>query len=89
MTISQPEFLRSLLPLKQHYRVEIDESGREVEISRRTFKAVLQLRDNRPVVLGSLNMPSLEVVFSFEEPELEEIEQFWLRFNLCFRRGGG
>jgi hypothetical protein len=89
MTISQPEFLRSLLPLKQHYQVEIDESGREVVISLRSFKALLLLRENKPVVLGSLNMPSTDVLFRFEGSATKEVALFLKRFDLCFRRGGG
>lgn len=89
MTISHSEFLRSLLPLKQHYRVEINESGREVAISHRSFKVILRLRDNKPVVLGSLNMPSLDVLFRYEEATDDERPLFLKRFDLCFRRGGG
>ncbi|MEW8029042.1 MAG: hypothetical protein AB2792_16650 [Candidatus Thiodiazotropha sp.] len=89
MTISRTEFLRSLLPLKQHYQIEIDETVGEVEISRNGLKVVLQLQELRTIVLGSLNMPSLEVVFRFEDSAVEKISRFWSRFDLCFRRGGG
>jgi hypothetical protein len=89
MTITRPEFLRSLQPLKQHYQIVIDENGTEVEIAHSCFKAVLQLRDNKPIVLGSLNMPTLEVAFDFEATQTDQIAQFWMRFDLCFRRGGG
>lgn len=89
MTISRSEFLRSLQPLRQGYQIVIDKRGREVEIIRHAFKVVLQLRDSRPVVLGSLHLPSLEVVFDFNDADPDEIAQFWLRFDLCFRRGGG
>jgi hypothetical protein len=89
MTITRAEFQRSLQPLKQHYQVEVDERATEVEITRRSFKVVIQLRDNNPIVLGSLKMPSLEVIFNFEGSATDQIAQFWMRFDLCFRRGGG
>ncbi|WP_369161868.1 hypothetical protein [Candidatus Thiodiazotropha sp. LNASS1] len=89
MTIAHAEFLRSLSPLKQHYQIEIDEARREVEISCRGLRAVLQLHEMGPVKLGSLTMPSLKVFFRFEDSAVDEISQFWARFDLCFRRGGG
>jgi hypothetical protein len=89
MTISQSEFLRSLRPLKQHYQIEIDETAREVDIFHRSFRVVLQLHDNKSVVLGSLSMPSMEVHFRFEGSSRDEIALFSKRFDLCFRRGGG
>ncbi|MEW8691283.1 MAG: hypothetical protein AB2535_09340 [Candidatus Thiodiazotropha endolucinida] len=89
MTIAHAEFLRSLSPLKQHYQIEIDEAGREVEISYRGLRAVLQLHEMGPVKLGSLSMPSLKVDFRFEDSAVDEISRFWARFDLCFRRGGG
>ncbi|MGD8912451.1 MAG: hypothetical protein PVI97_09850 [Candidatus Thiodiazotropha sp.] len=89
MTISQPEFMRSLLPLKQHYRIEIDDTGSEVVIAHRSFRVILQLHENKPVELGSLNMPSMEVLFKYEDSTGDEIALFLKRFDLCFRRGGG
>ncbi|MEW7974543.1 MAG: hypothetical protein AB2798_04425 [Candidatus Thiodiazotropha endolucinida] len=89
MTIAHAEFLRSLSPLKQHYQIEIDEAGRAVEISCRGLRAVLQLHEMGPVKLGSLTMPSLKVVFRFDDSAVDEISRFWSRFDLCFRRGGG
>lgn len=89
MTITRAEFLRSLSPLKQHYRIDIDKAGGEVEISHRTLRVALQLHDNSPLRLGSLNMSSLRVEFSFKQGAVDEIGKFWSRFDLCFRRGGG
>ncbi|MEW8505716.1 MAG: hypothetical protein AB2598_03365 [Candidatus Thiodiazotropha sp.] len=89
MTISRAEFLRSLLPLKHYYRIDIDESAGSVEISRQRLKVVISLRENRPLKLGSLKMPSLQVDFHFGDSSADEITRFWTRFDLCFRRGGG
>ena len=89
MTISHAEFLRSLLPLRQHYRIDIDKASGEVEISHQRLKAVLSLHENRPLKMGSLSMPSLEVDFNFGNSAADEIARFWSRFDLCFRRGGG
>ncbi|MBT2968965.1 MAG: hypothetical protein KME56_00510 [Candidatus Thiodiazotropha sp. (ex Ctena orbiculata)] len=89
MTISQAEFLRSLLPLKHHYRIEIDEAKGEVEISDQGLRVVISLLENRPLKLGSLSMPSLKVYFSFRDTAADEVARFWSRFDLCFRRGGG
>jgi hypothetical protein len=89
MTISPAEFLRSLQPLRRLYRIEIDETAREVSISLRSFRGILQWQENKPVILGSLSMPSMEVHFRFSNSAPDEIASFWVRFDLCFRRGGG
>ncbi len=91
MTITRADFLRSLSPLEKYYRIEIDETVGEVRVSRRTrtFRVVLQLHDERPLRLGSLNMSSLRVDFLFAEGSVDEVARFWSRFDLCFRRGGG
>ncbi|MES9970891.1 MAG: hypothetical protein ABW092_12730 [Candidatus Thiodiazotropha sp.] len=89
MTISQAEFLRSLSPLRRYYRIEIDETAAAVDIFHPTFRAVLQLRLNKPLKIGSLSMPSLQVDFQFKDSDRDEVAKFWSRFDLCFRRGGG
>ncbi|MES9993687.1 MAG: hypothetical protein ABW098_17190 [Candidatus Thiodiazotropha sp.] len=89
MTISHDEFLRSLLPLKQYYSIDVDAAEGVVEISQGSLRVVMSLHQNRPLILGSLSMPSLEVNFSFGDSAADEIARFWSRFDLCFRRGGG
>jgi hypothetical protein len=89
MTITRADFLRSLLPLERHYRIEIDEAGGQAELSNRTLRAVLRLHQEGSLKLGSLNLSSLRVDFAFAEGGVEEIAKFWSRFDLCYRRGGG
>ncbi|MBT3057661.1 MAG: hypothetical protein G8D61_16265 [gamma proteobacterium symbiont of Ctena orbiculata] len=89
MTISRTEFLRSLSPLRHHYRIEIDEAKGEVEIAAQGLSVVISLLEDRPFKLGSLSMPSLKVNFSFRDADADGIARFWSRFDLCFRRGGG
>ena len=89
MTITHADFLRSLSPLEKHYRVAIDDTGGEVQVSHRTLRVVLRLHEVRPLRLGSLNMSSLRVDFAFAEGTVDEIARFWSRFDLCYRRGGG
>ncbi|MCU7878454.1 MAG: hypothetical protein KZQ84_16960 [Candidatus Thiodiazotropha sp. (ex Lucinoma borealis)] len=89
MSITHTEFLRSLKPLKHHYQVAVSDTGKRVEISDQKLSVVLQLGSEKAVKLGSLTTPSTQVEFTSRYADDHEMELFWSRFDLCFRRGGG
>ncbi|MCU7934920.1 MAG: hypothetical protein KZQ99_08580 [Candidatus Thiodiazotropha sp. (ex Dulcina madagascariensis)] len=89
MAITHAEFLRSLQPLKQHYRYRVDDEGKRVVISDHRLSVEIRLGTERESELGALKMPSTRVELILRGEDSCETERFWSRFDLCFRRGGG
>lgn len=99
MTITHAEFLRSLHPLKQHYQIEtsddptciviVDRSGRVRSGSDRLRQVRIDLGPQASRQLGSLQLPTTEVKLTLQGFSRIELDLFWTRFDLSFRRGGG
>ncbi len=89
MAISHAEFLRSITPLKKHYRYHIDEEKRRIVVNDGPRSVEVRLGPETSKRLGVLQMPAMEVELSFHGFTQEELERFRYRFDLCFRRGGG
>ncbi|MCU7806531.1 MAG: hypothetical protein KZQ73_01475 [Candidatus Thiodiazotropha sp. (ex Semelilucina semeliformis)] len=87
MSITQAEFIRSLQPLKKDYPFTVTEEEKKITISDPQIE--IHLGNQININLGSLNMPSMDITFFFRDMAEQGIEDFWNRFNLCFRRGGG
>jgi hypothetical protein len=89
MSISHGEFQRSLKPLDKHYPYRIDVAGRTIHLrdGERTIEIRLGTEGRRR--LGALELPETFVEFHFHDFEAQEIDRFFFRFDLCFRRGGG
>ena len=89
MTITHGEFLRSLRPLERHYRIEINDSRQHIVISGDSGQVQINLGDQYIRKLANLRLPTIEVDLVFTGLGDSELELFWSRFDLCFRRGGG
>lgn len=99
MTITHAEFLRSLHPLKQHYHIEtsddppcivvVDGTGCDQSGCDRLPQVRIDLGPQASRQLGSLQLPMTEVKLTFQGFSRIELELFWTRFDLSFRRGGG
>jgi hypothetical protein len=89
MTISHAEFLRSLNPLGRDYPYRIDEQGRQILLTEGERRIEIQLGEERSKRLGALTLPETTVDFRFHGFEAQDMERFFFRFDLCFRRGGG
>jgi len=89
MTISHGEFLRSLQPLGRDYPFHIDEQGRHIQLTMGTNRIEILLGEERSKRLGALTLPETTVDFHFHGFEADDVERFFFRFDLCFRRGGG
>lgn len=89
MTITHAEFLRSLQPLGRDYPYTLNEQGRHILLSQGERRIEIQLGEERSKRLGALNLPETTVDFSFHGFGPQEMERFFFRFDLCFRRGGG
>jgi len=89
MTISHGEFLRSLQPLGRDYPYRIDAQGRHIQMTMGDSRIEIFLGEERSKRLGALTLPETTVDFHFHGIETKDIEKFFFRFDLCFRRGGG
>ncbi|MGD8909918.1 MAG: hypothetical protein PVI92_11295 [Chromatiales bacterium] len=89
MSISHDEFLRNLKPLGKHYPYRIDRRGRRIHLSIEDRTIEIRLGTEGYRRLGALELPETAVEFHFHNFEVQEIERFFFRFDLCFRRGGG
>ena len=89
MAITHADFIRSLKPLEKFYEYRVDENKKHIEISDGARHIQVQLGSEKSQQLGALQLPSIEVKFTFSKFTQQEIAQFWNRFDLCFRRGGG
>lgn len=89
MSITHADFLRSLRPLEKYYHYTVDKAAKQVLINDGQRTIQIQLGRQGHIALGSLTMPSTEVTFICRGFSPSEIELFWSRFDLCFRRGGG
>jgi hypothetical protein len=89
MSITHAEFLRSLLPLKKYYQYKIDDNGKLILISDEQRVVKIRLGKEGRTVIGSLQMPSTQVELTFSGFTPPDMDLFWSRFDLCFRRGGG
>ena len=89
MTITHAEFLRSLRPLERHYQVEINDGRQHIVISGGSGQVQISLGPQYIRQLANLRLPTMEVELIFTGVGDSELELFWSRFDLCFRRGGG
>ena len=89
MSITHAEFLRSLLPLKKYYQYKIDDDAMLILITDDQRVVKIELGTESRTDLGSLQMPSTQVKLTFCGFTPPELDLFWSRFDLCFRRGGG
>lgn len=89
MSISHAEFLRSFKPLGRYYPYRIDDSRRQIQLKDRERRIEIRLGAEQRRHLGALCLPETTVEFQFHAFERNEIERFFARFDLCFRRGGG
>ena len=89
MAISHAEFRRSLLPLKKYYQYTIDDDAKLIVISDEQRLVKIRLGRESHTRLGSLQMPSTHVTLTLSGFTPPELDVFWSRFDLCFRRGGG
>lgn len=89
MTITHAEFLRSLRPLERHYQIEITDDATHIVITNGTGQVHIKLKPQKTRKLANLRLPSTEVELMFKGFDDLELERFWSRFDLCFRRGGG
>lgn len=89
MSISHTEFLRSLKPLGKYYPYRIDESRRQILLTDRERRIEIRLGKQQRKLLGALDLPETTVEFRFHACEQRDIERFFSRFDICFRRGGG
>lgn len=87
MSISRSEFFRTLpdalgidFPAVAGGRVTVDTPGRRLEI---------RFREEMPLRIASLTLPSAVVELRFEGYGEPEIAAALERFDLYFRRGGG
>lgn len=89
MTITHAEFLRSLRPLKRHYQIKISDDPPHIFIADGTGQVHISLGPQDIQKLANLRLPSTEVELTLKGFKDLELEVFWSRFELCFRRGGG
>ena len=87
MSISRDEFLRTLPAAvgTSSFTVEDDRVfvGSDVRLLEIEFK------EETPLRIASLTLPSARITLRFEGYNADEMEQTVQRFDLYFRRGGG
>lgn len=89
MSISHSEFLHSLKPFGRYYPYRIDAQGQHIKLTDGDRQVEIRLGKERQNRLGALTLPVMDVDFHFHAFDPPEIERFFHRFDLCFRRGGG
>ena len=89
MTITHKAFLRSLAPLERHYLVSIDSVQTNISISNDRLEVLISLAPEYIRKIANLRLTTTEVDFHVTGSSEAEIEAFWKRFELSFRRGGG
>ncbi|RLW54715.1 MAG: hypothetical protein B6D76_06425 [gamma proteobacterium symbiont of Stewartia floridana] len=89
MAISHRDFLRSLQPMKRDYPIRVEEQGTRFVITRDGLHLEISLGQEQAVRMGSLTMPRTQVDFTFHSASPQQVADFFVRFELSFRRGGG
>ncbi|MCG7900422.1 MAG: hypothetical protein JAY99_04265 [Candidatus Thiodiazotropha lotti] len=89
MAISHGEFLRSLQPMKRDYRIRVEDQGRRFLITRDGLDMEILLAEEQIIRMGALSMPRTQVDFIFHGASPQQVSDFFSRFELSFRRGGG
>jgi hypothetical protein len=89
MSITHANFIRSMKPLKKYYDYIIDEKNMRIIINDESRQVQLNLGPEKKRHLGSFWLPKVDVEFVFSNYNKSELEIFWQRFELSFRRGGG
>jgi hypothetical protein len=89
MAITHRDFLRSLQPLKRDYLIRAEDRGTRFLICREDLDMEIRLADEQLVSIGSLGLPRTQVDFFFHTASPQQVRDFFSRFELSFRRGGG
>ncbi len=76
-------------PLKKYYNYSIDKDQTRIIINDESRQVHLNLGPEKKRHLGSFSLPKVDVEFVFSNFSKSELEIFWQRFDLSFRRGGG
>jgi hypothetical protein len=87
MTISHADFLRSLPAALNNVAYTRNGNGISVELENRRLQILLSPESVRR--LGPVSLPVTHVVFVFSGYSELEVQQFFERFDMCYRRGGG
>ena len=87
MAVSRADFLRTLPSVLNKTMYSI--SGDEITAERgnRTLQISLSRESSRR--LGAVSLPVTQVEFIFSGYSEIEVQQFFERFDMCYRRGGG
>ncbi len=89
MTITHRDFLRSLQPMQRNYPIRVEEQGTRFLISKDGLDMEILLAEEQRFRMGSLMMPRTQVDFIFHTASPQQVADFFHRFELSFRRGGG
>jgi hypothetical protein len=89
MTITHREFLRSLGPLERHYQIDINDDLHNIVITVGSGEVRIGLGPQNVRKIANLRLPTIDVEFTLSGLNDAEVDLFWSRFDLCFRRGGG
>jgi hypothetical protein len=89
MAITQRDFLRSLQPMKRDYQIKTVDQGTGFLIRGEDLDLQIRLGAEQLVRMGSLSLPRIQVDFSFQSTSPQQVRDFFSRFELSFRRGGG
>ncbi|MCG8487889.1 MAG: hypothetical protein MI756_10520 [Chromatiales bacterium] len=89
MAITHRDFLRSLQPMKRDYPIRVEEQGTKFLITRDGLDMEILLAEEQLVRMGALSMPRTKVDFLFHTASPQQVADFFRRFELSFRRGGG
>lgn len=87
MGLTHAEFFRSLPSAIAHREYTVE--GRKVEVDFGERRVAIELGEQKNRAIASLNLPYVEVTFSFFDFSDAQRDEFMGRFDLYFRRGGG
>jgi hypothetical protein len=89
MAITHRDFLRSLQPLKRDYQIKAVDQGTRFLIRGEGLDLQIRLGAEQLIRMGSLCLPRIQVDFFFQSASPQQVKDFFTRFELSFRRGGG
>jgi hypothetical protein len=87
MTVSRTDFLRTLPSALNNTTYAISGDAIRVEWGNRRLQILLSRESSRR--LGAVSLPVTQVEFIFSGCSEIEVQQFFERFDMCYRRGGG
>ena len=87
MTISHADFLRTLPSALNNAAYNVHGNKISVEGENRGLQILLSPESARR--LGTVSLPVTHVEFNFSGYSELEVQQFFERFDMCYRRGGG